>query len=337
LGSAPDIVSEDKKPGQQYANAEVRRMFVDQPFLGSGDYFREREQDWDRLQKSDDETKVSAQESDQRLENMEQRLASVEESLHTRQDVAVDPVLGDKAQTQPDQGLEPVLLGFLIDDSAVKSRVRMDINDAIASLSGNDSWRIYPDQALHDLLAPSGYIENKKLGKISQALSLYPGVRMLFLIEDAQVPDKLKGNILLKVTLVDTGIPYRYPMIELEASVDKGSDVQSAFTSVFEKLAAYATEKSQVMPGHYRVFDHYEDKVIINAGSASDISVGDELEVIPEGKVIHAPTGVPVRWLPKKATGRIRVQEILGSDASLCGVLEGTVPEQGMFLLPGKN
>ncbi|MFP4390710.1 MAG: hypothetical protein ACLFPR_17430, partial [Desulfococcaceae bacterium] len=44
-GTRPDIASTEKKPGETYSADEVRYRTVDQPFMISGDYFREREQE----------------------------------------------------------------------------------------------------------------------------------------------------------------------------------------------------------------------------------------------------------------------------------------------------
>jgi hypothetical protein len=46
--SAPDIASTEKSEGEKYSADEVRHMTVDQPFLTSGEYFRERNQEPER-------------------------------------------------------------------------------------------------------------------------------------------------------------------------------------------------------------------------------------------------------------------------------------------------
>ena len=43
---APDITSTEKSADQPYSAADVRHMTIDQPFVLSGDYFREREIVW---------------------------------------------------------------------------------------------------------------------------------------------------------------------------------------------------------------------------------------------------------------------------------------------------
>ncbi len=43
-GPKPDMVNTTPDPGERYSADDVRRMSVDQPFLISGDYFRNRNQ-----------------------------------------------------------------------------------------------------------------------------------------------------------------------------------------------------------------------------------------------------------------------------------------------------
>ena len=333
LGSGPDISSEKQEPGQKYSNAEVRRMFVDQPFLGSGDYFRERQ--WTGSGEENSGPESAAKDRTEDLGRIEQRVASLEESVHTQQssDLDRESVQEDSPEAVIDP--EQVKLGFLLDRTALKPGVEKELTAAVTRMARSSSWRIYTDQALQELLAPTGYLQDKNLAKITQTLSLYPGLRMLLLIEDADLPQEYPGHVGLTLSMVDTGLPYRYPLLEMESEIQKASELDGTLLKIFTRLTEYAAGKSQIMPRHYRVFALKGEKVVINGGRKSPLAPGDVLDVIPSGETVTTPTGVPVGWMPDTATGRIRVQEILGPDAAVCvPVGEGASPEQGAYVLP---
>lgn len=335
LGSGPDISSEKQDPNQKYSNAEVRRMFVDQPFLGSGDYFRERQ--WKDSGEEVSRPETAAQGRTEDMSEIEQRVASLEQSLHTQQSSDSGSATAQRDTDTPEtvQTPEQVKLGFLLDRTALKPGVEKELTAAVADMPRSSSWRIYTDQALQEVLAPTGYIEDKNLAKITQTLGLYPGLRMLFLIEGADLPQGYPGHVGLTLSMVDTGLPYRYPLLEMDSEVQKASELGGTLQEIFTRLAEYAVGKSQVMPRHYRVFGLKGEKVLINGGRKSPLAPGDVLDVIPDGETVTAPTGVPVGWMPDTATGRVRIQEILGPDAAVCvPVGEGASPEQGAYVLP---
>jgi hypothetical protein len=88
----------------------------------------------------------------------------------------------------------------------------------MAAAKGRDA--VIADQgAINEALGASDCMKNKDLLCVSKTLGLYPGVRMLVLIEALQVSEQTPAKALARVSLVDTGLPFRYPLMEVAADV----------------------------------------------------------------------------------------------------------------------
>lgn len=65
-------------------------------------------------------------------------------------------------------------------------------------------------------------------------------------------------------------------------------------------------------------------KVYLNAGKATGLKVGDELEVYNPGRQIrHPTTGVTLGRLPGTVNGRVKVTQLFGTDAAEATVVSG--------------
>lgn len=65
-------------------------------------------------------------------------------------------------------------------------------------------------------------------------------------------------------------------------------------------------------------------KVIVNAGQATGLQVGDVLSVNALGEMLTDPeTGMQIGREPGKLKGKIKVTAFMGKDASLCDVVDG--------------
>lgn len=73
-----------------------------------------------------------------------------------------------------------------------------------------------------------------------------------------------------------------------------------------------------------------EEMVLLNAGRASGVRIGDEFEIFSPGELLKHPVigkAIGRAIGPKKA--KVKVEELIGEDLSRARLLEGTVPKKG--------
>jgi hypothetical protein len=184
------------------------------------------------------------------------------------------------------------------------------------------------------VLAPTDCLQKKDLGCITRVTGLYPGVRMLFLVESCSIPEQVPGKASLRINLVDTGLVHRYPVMELSQEVQSRQEVRLFLKGALDRVLRYAAEKAGIMPRHARVFNVQEGRCYLSAGERSGLKPGMRLQLVSDGEAVTSPTGVPVGWMPDDSKGVIEVDKLFGEDAAACSVIEGKAPEQGDYALP---
>lgn len=297
--SAPDMVSEKKSQGEKYSADEVRRMTVDQPFLISGDYFREREE---RpaivIGKSDAEAPKTVQP------------AQLPETAPESQKIA--------------PAILPIKIGFLLSQNVAAASVAA-IYSAIPDSAKNFPVLIMEQEEIAETLQHSDCLRRGDTICASQNLGVYPGLRMLIMIEQFDIPEKFPGNAAVRLSITDTGINFRYPLIESGKTLQKKDDTTDFIQKIFHDAVAYAVRKSEIMPAFCKAFSAENGKVFITAGKMSGLKPGDQLNVFTPGNLVKSPAGAPAGWIPGKQKGVVKVETLFGKDFAACSS-EGGMP-----------
>lgn len=339
--SAPDITSTEKSADNPYSAAEVRQMTVDQPFLTSGDYFRERKQEpsidfGEIFAKSE---KVEKEQAD-----LESRVAKLEQQTAGGQVTAAPAPAADAATPAPTiiaaaPAAAPagermkIKVGLLVDQRQVQvDGARLLTSAAYAASARFPIVPVSPGE-IGESLSQHKELNPNDLAQVSRVLAVYPGVRMLALIEKFQLPETYPGQALAVVNLVDAGILHRYPPMEVAMPLSAAADAARFADSVVSTAFDQAVSRSDLMPWFCRAFSQ-EDKVwYINAGKDSGLKVGDRLKVVTGGKLVKAPSGIPAGWIPGTPKGTLQVDLHFGQDLAACSLVDGSGPESGDLLM----
>jgi hypothetical protein len=343
-GPLPDMVSTEKKGDQKYSADDVRRMTVDQPFQISGDYFREREQ-----KPSIDLGKVLSDkpEGDSASKPAETKApGKTEQEKQLAQAPAVPPVAASVSERPvpapvPDKKEAPALPAF-----PTKVGIVLD-TERIPPDTARDIMRLTP-RAIGDLpLVPAdpekvqevmARVEcpKKDLACLSVALGVYPGARMVTLVEEFSIPQKDKGSVTAKISVVDTGLMYRYPVMEITVPIEN-KDKDAAIAKTLQQPLILAAKKSEIMPWFCRAFSAEKGEWYVSAGKASGLKPGDKLQVTAPGKTVKSPVGLPAGWLDGAQKGTLTVIKLFGEDFAVCVLDKGDGPAPEDLLMRGSD
>ncbi|MEE4356604.1 MAG: hypothetical protein V2I97_09040 [Desulfococcaceae bacterium] len=325
----PDMVSTEKN-GNTYSADDVRRMSVDQPFQLSGDYFRERDEKPSRnlnalfpKEKKDGATAPSSGEAEKRTVIAAAAGGNAEKSAAETASPPPAPVPGKTAETKGG----PVKTGLILDKDNMDADRAEQILNALPS-AAQDLPVIFASQEKVDEVMAGAECPPRDLQCISAMLSAYPGVRMLILIETFR--RQPTGEILARIGVVDTGILFRYPTMEIRIP-----DNPRAVSAVLRQVLSFAVKKSEIMPWFCRPFSSDKDEWYVSAGKKSGLKRGQELAVISPGKVIQSPIGLPAGWLPGQKRGVLKIRQLFGEDFALCTLENGKEPNpEDLLMLP---
>ncbi len=325
-GMFPDITSETPPEGHTFSSAQVRQVLIDQPFLLSGDYFLRRNPELESTNLfqvflgAREKAKAEAGEH-------EKRLAKLEAAVFKKD-------AGSLEQARPQ--VYPIKIGFLVD----YQQVNLKDGEAFLMVARNATeakGAVYVNhEEVKEVLSKTDCMEKKDLGCVARIVGIYPGARFLHVVEALTIPSEGKGGeAKAKVSIVDTGLGYRYPSMEVEMPLRNERDRHDFLQLVATKLVEISLEKKNTMPWFCRAFSQDEgNRWFISAGSASGIREGDLFNIIPRGKIVSAPTGVPAGWVPENPKGTVRVDRVINEDLAVVSLASGTPPELEDFLVP---
>lgn len=327
-GTRPDIVSTEKKAGDTYSADEVRHMTVDQPFLISGDYFRKRNQESDI-----DVGKLFSGSDEKAGEKPASPPAPAPKSTEKTAAVASAP---QNVPRPPEVSREdvhfPVKIGMIIDKDQVSQAAAERLSAAVVTAAADLPLILADSDQVEEVMRRS-VCRPKDLACLCGALSIYPGLRMVLLAERLDLPDTWPGEISFRLSLVDAGIRYRYPMMDGTVPVQRSEDVAPALAGVMNRVFAFAVKKASLMPWFCKPFGMESGEWYVSAGARSGIAAGDVLKIVGQGKTIKSPTGYPAGWIPGEVKGKVAVKTLFGTDFAVVRLLEGDAPEAEDYLM----
>jgi hypothetical protein len=317
-GPKPNIVSEEKIPGEAYSNAEIRRMTIDQPHLMSGDYFRKR-----------------TVKEGQTVE-LGELLSGREEEKKQTKDMnsrTRDELYGKRKDVSPPDSAEYLLkVGVLLKKSGFSEPAARPLMQA-ASQAIDEHMVLVNDTGMREVMAAAACPATTDIACIAENAALYPGLRMLVTVNERQLPKVFPGAAAVRLTLWDAALSYAYPAIEITDRIEHSGAVDAFLQHTMAQVFDYAKRKAEVMPPHCRVFSVKGNRIYINAGKMSGIPIGEMYRVVPGGDTVTSPNGVPVAWVPDNQKARIRVERLVGSDAAGCTLVKGEIPKPGAYVL----
>ncbi|MFW6284053.1 MAG: hypothetical protein ACOC1H_01535 [Desulfosalsimonas sp.] len=314
----PDIMSEDKKEGEVYSNADVRRMTIEHPGTLSGDYFLKRsypEKSADAKQKPG----ITWAHGGSRARETSEKPASADPAA-TRQSVSAG-VYKIGLTAAPDAG-----------DEFTPRR----LHHAAAGLTLDQGRVIGPEQ-LADVIAAADCQNRDALSCMGEQAALYPGLHMLVVVDSLSFPKDFPGQAALGCRVMDTGLGHVYAPLEMTQTIESREEAEGFVQQALQRAFDFAEQKADIMPVHARVFSVKKDRIYISAGAASRVEPGDEFAVAASGEVIDTPSGMPVAWEPDASKSRIRVEALVRDDVAACSLAGGQTPEPGDYVLLSRD
>jgi hypothetical protein len=358
-GTAPDITSTEKKPGEAYSADEVRYRTVDQPFMISGDYFRERDEEPSvRIDLGGDRADNRPGDSAERKGPREKAVAAAEPpppadrdggfqraergdpappqvqapAAASPQPAPVPPAPLAPEETAPNPP-GPVKIALIVDEANIAPEISAALPPAL--IRAAESLPVVvaaPDRVTEVMLGPA-CPQERDLGCLSAALSVYPGARMVLLVERVELPGRFPGNVQAQVTVVDTGLSYRFPAMAVTAPVEKAADTRTAIAAMMRKVLSFSVDRAGTIPWFCRAFSREGEEWYLSAGARSGLKPGDRLRVVPGGRVVRSPAGTPAGWIPQAPVGVIEVTLLFGPDFAAARLVKGRGPEPGDMVM----
>lgn len=315
-GPKPDIVSEEKPSDEAYSKAEIRRMVVDQPHLMSGDYFRNRI-----------------------AENRHPAGADGKQNPSQNRQAADPPANAGKERgaghlaAAADYPYE-LKVGLILERSGFSGADAECLMQA-ADRAINESMILINDTGMREAAASADCAPETDFACLAENVALYPGIRMLVIINTVRIPEAFPGKAGLRFKLMDAPIGYLYPEIEITDRIADKAQADEFLENAMTRVFNYARRRAKVMPRHCRVFSVKNSRIYISAGEISGLKAGDAFRVVSGGELVKSPAGVPVAWVPGDQKGRIRVERLVREDSAGCRLIEGEMPGQGAYVLLG--
>lgn len=330
--AGPDIVTSEKADSRNYSNEETRKIFLDHPAMISGDYFRQRMTNPPKDQeepatagstlptgRKDQEKKAT------QSEKQEKQLAAMKNSSEK-------PISPKKKVPATDKAPK-VKIGFLVDSAAILPDKTHTLSSAAAGIESRMPVVLVDNDEIHEVLARNRYLETKNLYKTSGILTVYPGIRMLVLVETFDLPDNYPGVAKAKISIVDSGLLYRYQPFTITSKLNKPNEIRKFTENLVYSVFTRAVESSRISPWFCRTFSRDENLFYINAGKKTGLNKKDTLKIISSGKVVKSNEGILAGWLPGRQKGILKVEQFFGKDFAACSLVRGEAPSTEDFLI----
>ncbi len=292
----PDMVSRERPPGGMSAD-EIRQTTVDQPFMVSGEYFMKRE-------------------------------PAVPVS---RFEAGAAPADSPAPRIQPPAVLPaapfPIKIGVLTDRRNVPGTLASDLADGLRKTAARYPVIAADQVHINETLSGPVCKDIPGLDCMAGALSHYPGVRMLFLVESVR---KDASGTVARVSVVDTGLLHQYPLMEIRIPPSDPDPL----AAIWETALRFALSRSGVIPWFCRAFGNDGDIWYLSAGAAAGLKPGDRLSVQTPGRVILSPSGMPAGRLSGVVKGDLEITALLGKDFSAARLAAGKAPSGNDILVP---
>ncbi|MBA2881051.1 hypothetical protein HNR65_001377 [Desulfosalsimonas propionicica] len=312
-GGGPDIMSEDKKEGEAYSNADVRRMTIEHPGTLSGDYFLKRS--YPEKSARDDKPGITWAHADSRSRQTQAEAASAEPAP-TRQSVST--------------GVYKI--GLMAGPDAKDDFTPRQLHHAAAGLILEQSRVIGPEQ-IADVASAADCSNRDMLECVGQQAALYPGAHLLVAVDSLSLPEDFPGRAAMGLRVMDTGLGYVYPPMEMTQTLEVRDQAEEFVQQALQRAFDFAEQKADVMPVHSRVFSVKQNRIYISTGAASRVKPGDEFAVVSSGQVVDTPAGLPVAWVPDASKARIRVEKMVRDDVASCSLADGQAVQPGDYVL----
>ena len=338
LGGGDDDAPEEAAPA-------ASQLAVQQPFLVSGDDFREKKAEGGLSMKVDTGGREEAERTqvllEERVSRLEKRAAGKGEvaagGAHEANRSAAGGISAgpeaSMADETPTTGGMRIKVGMLVDRRGVAEAGARHLSNAAYVVSVRFPVTPVSPKEIGEALARKSAADYGDLEAVAREIGIYPGVRMLILVDRFQLPAAYPGKVSADINVVDAGAAHRYPLPPMERTVNSEGDVEKFAREAMAGAFEQAVSRSALMPWFCRAFSSDGKTFYVNAGKRSGLLPGHRLSVVTGGKLVKAPSGIPAGWIPGRPTGTLRVDLNFGKDLSSCTLVQGNAPSPADLLV----
>jgi len=327
--AGPDIVTSEKADSRNYSNDETRKIFLDHPAMISGDYFRQR---MTKPPENQEEQATASRNPSPGKKDLEKKVTRLEKQVASIKATSGNPTPPKEKMPASADPLK-VKIGFLVDPTAVQPDEIQTLSSTAVGLETRMPVVLVNTDEIHETLAKNRDLETKDLYRTSGILTVYPGIRMLVLIETFDLPDNYPGMAKATISIVDSGLFYRYQPFTITKKINNTNEIEAFTENLVYSVFTRAVESSRISPWFCRTFSRDEEVFYINAGKKSGLNKGDTLKIISNGNVVKSKRGILAGWLPGRQKGILRVEQFFGKDFAACSLVSGEAPSTENFLI----
>ncbi len=343
----PDIVSKKVNKSTGYSNDQVRTIFVDQPFLASGDYFlksttaaqaaAQNQQAVNRGNRWTGNTNNSPQQNIQYPGN-NYSSRTVSPGQQTTQNAMNQAGYGRLNGQDGRDGIESKTLKIkigILPDSDLEGSYAMDALCSQADLF----FRIRPEallipriQIYHSFGQNQDTLSSIVLRK-SKIPANFSGLRNLLYVNTLEVPKHFPGTAYFGMKIFDFGLRDGFTMPVFKSTVRNRTDLNNFWRIVLARVWNQVWQNDQILPWFTRVVYQNQDVICIDAGINSGLKKGQILKVMKKGKIIKSREGVAIGWLPGELKGELEVTGFTGVDKAFAQPSSGFVIDRDDFII----
>ncbi len=339
----PDIVSKKVNKSTGYSNDQVRTIFVDQPFLASGDYFLKSTaaenaaavKDRARNQKNRWDTRAdngSQQNSQYNGNQYNPRIT--QNSGQQISEKSTEALIGRDMRSNSKAMAFKIKIGIL-PDSELEGSYAMDALCSQADLffrTRPEALLISRIQIYHSFGRNQDTLSSIVLRK-SKIPGNFSGLRNLLYVNTLEVPKHFPGTAYFGMKIFDFGLRDGFTMPVFKSTVRNRTDLNNFWRIVLARVWNQVWQNDQILPWYTRVVYQNKDVICIDAGINSGLKKGQILRVVKQGRIIKSREGVAIGWLPGQLKGELEITGFTGMDKAFAKPSSGFIINKDDFII----
>jgi hypothetical protein len=258
--------------------------------------------------------------TEEKIQQTEQRITQLERQLQEQQSKPASTA--DHPQDAQSASAPRIKIGLLLKEATPES-LGNPLQNAIRDSAPDYPVSLVATHEIQDQLHGSG-CKAENIAACLEKLAVYPGLRMLALIDHTQPASS--SAAIIRITLADTAYGVIYPSFPIELPTANGHILPTAMRDLANKVLRGAVDRTQFAPWTTRAFSNKGERWYLAAGNRSGLKAGDFLEITAPGDLVKTPSGLPAGWIPGYRKGTLRIESLVGDDIAVAQLVEGQPP-----------
>ncbi len=343
----PDIVSKKINKSTGYSNDQVRTIFIDQPFLASGDYFLKsttaaqaaakdkqavnQGNKWAANAGHNPQNNMQYQDSNYNamttMSGQQPTQGAVNQAAHKQ-------VNGQVGRTRLESMALKIKIGIL-PDSELEGSYAMDALCTQADLffKTRPEALLIPRLQIYHSFGRNQDTLNSIVLRKSKIPGNFSGLRNLLYVNKLEIPKHFPGTAYFGMKIFDFGLRDGFTVPVFKSTVRNRTDLNNFWRIVLTRVWNQVWQNDQILPWYTRVVYQNNDVICIDAGINSGLKKGQILKVVKQGRILKSREGVAIGWLPGKLKGELEITGFTGMDKAFAQSSSGFVIDKDDFII----